>query len=132
LRPGNHALEVTVEDADAGVDDDGRPVTTSRVVIGAEADMSTDDALMSSGERTERHSAAAFLRDYLAESEAWATDVQEAAKEDGHAIKTLRNARERVTYNRKGIGNRSIWGLRGMPKPDALVPAAYPEQEKLV
>ena len=35
------------------------------------------------------------------------------------------------TYHRKGAANRSIWGLEGMPKPDALVPAAYPEQERL-
>jgi hypothetical protein len=132
LPPGNHALELTLEDAVAGLDaDDRRPVKTSRVVIGTEADLSTDDALMSTGERTEFQAAVRFLREHLAESEAWAEDVKGAAKEDGHAAKTLRNARERLTYNRKGAGNRSIWGLKGMPKPDTLVPAAYPEQERL-
>jgi hypothetical protein len=131
LPKGNHALELTLEDADAGLDDDGRSIRTSHVVIGADADLTTDDALMSGAERTEFQSAVRFLREQLAGSEAWATDVQDAAKDDGHTAKTLRNARERVTYNRKGAGNRSIWGLRDMPRPDALVPAKYPDQERL-
>ena len=77
LPPGNHALEVTVEDAVAGLDDDDRrPVNTSRVVIGAEADLSSDDALMSSSERTEFQAAVRFLREHLADSEAWAEDVK--------------------------------------------------------
>ena len=111
-----------MENAVAGLDDDDdrRPIETSRVVIGAETDLTTDDALMSGAERTEFQSAVRFLREQLAGSEAYATDVQDAAEKDGHAAKTLRNARERAAYTRKGAGNRSIWGLRGMPKPDAL------------
>ena len=132
IGPGNHALQITIEDAVAGLDpDDREPVRTTRVVIGEEADLSTDDALMSSGERTEFQSAVRFLRDHLAESEAWAEDVKNAAKDDGHAATTVRKARERATYHRKGINNRSIWGLRDMPKPDSLAPSEYPQQERL-
>ena len=122
LAPGHHGVEIKIEGRDAGRDAEGRGVPTSRAVIGATVDLRTEDALDSSEERSERYSAERFLREHLAEREDYATVVQDLAEREGYRPKTVRNARERVGYHRKGAGNRSIWGLRDRPKPDSLVP----------
>jgi hypothetical protein len=103
-------------------DENGETIATSRLVIGAESDVSASDFLTSitSEERSELDDAVGFLRDELDDDE-WhpRADVVSAARRDGIAKRTLERAFKKLRgiSERHGFPSCASWRLPVAPTP---------------
>jgi energy-coupling factor transporter ATP-binding protein EcfA2 len=95
----------------------GRPLETSRLVMGGESTVRAGDFGKADREqRTAQADAADFLRSYLSDGiERESADIIEAGKHDGHSAGTLRRATDRagVIKRRSGSGSDhcSVWSI---------------------
>lgn len=120
IKPGNHSIRCEVRSVTltAGVPE---PIETSELVLLGKCDISADDLLLSSGERTARVEAKDWLAEFVGD-DGWrkASDVKKAAASDGISWRTIERARSTEGYQKlKGTGEQYAGWWIGGPRAHA-------------
>lgn len=96
---GNHALRCEVRSAVA-YDSRNEPIPTSELVLTGKCEISADDLLMSSSERTTRIEAGEWLAEFVGDRWVKVGDVRKAAISDGWSWRTIERIRQAGGYKR--------------------------------
>jgi putative DNA primase/helicase len=99
------------------------PIETSELVLLGKCEITADDLLMPSAERTERNAKREWLDEFLEGGWRRQEDVKKAAISDGWTWKQIDNFARTRSYQRQKVGFQGKWWI-GDPNAD---PRAIPE-----
>lgn len=123
IKPGNHSIRCEVRSTTLTPHTHGvpEPIETSQLVLLGKCEISADDLLLSSADRTARVEAKDWLAEFVGEDE-WrrTSDVKKAAESDGISWRSVQRVRETEGYQRhKGAGAKHGGWWIGGPRAHA-------------